>query len=187
MTEYTYTRRNLFEAPEYYHYAQCNQAGYLEAWRKSRRDFVGALVQARPTATGPAMDEAEPLEARLAGLAAEVGRTGSFSADAADVVNRLVHKYEVSRRLYQRYADDWRRLEGVPAAGLQTYLWFAELLILHCRHIPRDRQKLSTLLKVCDALASLDPAVYSAVQSRALEAILAAECELVDQLAREIR
>lgn len=184
MTEYVYTRRNLFEVPEYYHYAQCNQAGYLEAWRNSRRDFVGALIQARSDAAGPQVREAEPLEARLAGLTAEVGRTGAISDDAADVVHHLVHKYEVSRRLYQRYADDWRRLEGVPAAGLQTYLWFAELLILHCRHIPRDRQKLSTLLKVCDALASLDLATYSAAQSRALEAILAAESELVDQLAR---
>ena len=183
MTEYTYTRHNLFDAPEFYHYAQCNQADYLEAWRTSRRAFIAGLVGTRAAASKTPAAAVEVLEARLARQLDEVRIEDGFSAAAIDVVDHLVHKYEVSRRLYQDYAADWRRLAGVPVAGMASYLFFAELLVLHCRHLPLDRQKLSTLIKLCDALASLDPAMYTHRQSLILEDVLVAEDELVGQLA----
>ena len=183
MTDYPYTQRNLFEDPEHYHYAKCNAATYLRVWKKSRCDFIDRLVLARPAAAAPTIGEKEPLETYLAGLISEITFLDEFSTNTADAVQRLVQKYEVSRQLYQQYSLNWQRLDGVPTAGLQTYLNFAEILVLHCQYVPRDRQKLSTLLKVCDALTSLKPAVYSATQSLTLETILTSESELVELIA----
>jgi hypothetical protein len=172
--EYPYTGRNLFEAPEHYFYAGAKAAGYLAAWRECRDTFCRALMNAdappgpRPSSVAPAVS----LEKLLSAAAG--------APDEAETIEPYVRKYEVFKRLFAFYGPDGRRLSGSAPASLSTYVGFAEALLRLAR--AGSIKHLSTLLKLTDALTSVDPGSYSASEARHLRDVLSGERALVDSL-----
>lgn len=68
-------------------------------------------------------------------------------------VGRLVQRFEVSKKIYERYLPGFRKPEG-SSDDVRLY-WLLALALATYHIASRDLQSLSTLLKVSDLLCSL--------------------------------
>lgn len=187
MTEYPYGQRDLFAEPETYFFAKCHQRDYLAAWRASRDRFLTGLVApARQHAVGashrPALPGSFALAERLTVALEELRRGVMDTADFASAIEPFVVKYEVFKRLFEHYSADGKRDPGSPPASLATYVLFAQCLAALAQQTG-SLKHLSTLLKLCDALASQTPASFSAADAQALSNVIETERSLVERLA----
>ncbi len=183
---YPYAGRDLFAAPPSYSFAACAGADFLDGWRSSRLAARDALLarsaepaadRRRPRPPAGAIDLYDALEDLSEGLA-----NGRY--DIAHAIDRLapfVVKYEVFQRLFAWYGPDGRRHPESPPASPGAYVLFA-----HCLAEASDRagslKHLSTLLKVCDALASLGPDAFAPPEAGRLADVLDREFLLVKRV-----
>ena len=186
MTEYPYGQRDLFAEPETYFFAKCHQRDYLAAWRASRDRFLTGLVPERQHAGGASYQPALPggfaLAERLTVAFEELRRGVMDTADFASAIEPFVVKYEVFKRLFEHYSADGKRDPGSPPASLATYVLFARCLAALAQQTG-SLKHLSTLLKLCDALASQTSASFSTADAQALSEVIETERSLVERLA----
>jgi hypothetical protein len=95
--------------------------------------------------------------ALLLGLIA-TALSGSLSREAAAWLDRLVQRFEVTKKLYESYPAGFRA--GAGGYGAVRLYWLFALALCLFHESSRDLQYLSTLLKVCDLLCSIEPASY---------------------------
>lgn len=197
VAEYGHIERDLFAHPERYFYARCDNADFLRRWRDARARFRSALS----TAADSAGEAREP--ARQSSGAADRGESllelrtmledmlASFHGGAriddrvGNVLPALVAKFEVFRRLFDRYQPNLSRHRDAKPAGLDDYALFALCLAQAMQRTSR-LQYLSTLLKLNDALSSQDPGRFSATGRTALLTALTLEADAVDELERRL-
>jgi hypothetical protein len=183
---YAYGGRDLFAYPESYEYADCSAPAFLAAWRTARRrilleircaaidaDAAPGTLDTRDVPVG-----AVGLGELLSGL--KEGRvTGGLAlTDAKSVGDELVAKFEIYRRLHSAYDRDLRRMNGAELAGIADYISFGQVLVMFAR-LPRGAKYLSTLLKLADALASLDRTDWPVGCASAFADLIESEAELV--------
>jgi hypothetical protein len=155
------------------------------------------------SATGVGVEEA--VNATLAGFADSLAgfamdRTvttlalmhGLISAQLKDVeaddvriwLDRLIQRFEVTKKVYQTYLPGFRKGEG-PSTIIRLYLLFAAALCV--QYVRSHNVKyLSTLLKVCDLLCSVPEIVVKGhIPEDGLFGVLAAEVMSVELLAEE--
>ena len=112
---YPYAGRDLFAEPESYAYAKCDDARFLEEWKKSRMAAKLALVRRanqplegeRKTHTNAAAD-AITLSSLLEG---QISSNGDRipGENHATVLESFVAKFEVFGRLFAWYRNDGRQ------------------------------------------------------------------------------
>jgi hypothetical protein len=111
-------------------------------------------------------------------------RLGLHAGLTKEWLDRLVQRFEVSKKIYETYLPGFRKGEGT-GRSVRLYWLFAMAL---CLHYTRNQQLkfLSTLLKVCDLLCSLPQNLLAGyLSSRAMATILAVEIVSVKMLAEE--
>lgn len=69
-------------------------------------------------------------------------------------LDRLVQRFEVTKRLYEKYPTGFRK--GVGDFGCLRRYWMLGLALCICLADERSLRLLNTLLKVCDLLCSVD-------------------------------
>ncbi|MGC4406054.1 hypothetical protein [Methyloversatilis sp. MC4-4] len=171
---YPYAAENRLDAPHAYMYAPYGGQDFLAAYGADRRvrlaqhlqgascppqgDLKAALsAAARALASGPALGgfspadgvTLQPLLAALLGVLAD----GDVAA-ARPWLNRVVQRFEVSKKLYAAYAPGFRKGEG-EARDPARYVELALCLAL-AHALTGHLQYLSTQLKLVDLLLSLD-------------------------------
>lgn len=193
--EYRYQGRDLFTEPEEYNFASCAADAFLEGWKEHRMQARAALLnriageesaatQANATLSGDT--ECQPnagsmsLEALLTKIRGGLSlMPGEREFEEAHIVlNKLVTKFEVFRRLFSHYDGTLKRdPEAVPAA-IRHYVLFAETLVDHISKRGETRV-LSTLLKLTDAILSRGAEELSIQESKRLLHVLKAELTFV--------
>ena len=186
---YPYAGRDLFAEPESYAYAKCDDARFLEEWKKSRMAAKLALVRRanqplegeRKTHTNAAAD-AITLSSLLEG---QISSNGDRipGENHATVLESFVAKFEVFGRLFAWYRNDGRRHPDSPTADLATYIQFAERLS-EIAEASASLKHLSALLKLCDALTSQPAIRYRSEEAANLAALLDREASLVNGVAQ---
>lgn len=155
MIDYPYTDRDLLETREHYFYSTLQGPEFFDAWRDARRATldilpIGDVSRAkRPDATGypaPGQD-AIRTDALLDALEADPD---------AGWLERLVQRFEVTKRLYDSYDGRLRKPHG-DCRDLRPYARLAGLLAGDVA-ASGDLKHLSTLLKLNDLLCSQPPA-----------------------------
>ncbi|MBM3993201.1 MAG: hypothetical protein FJ303_03450 [Planctomycetes bacterium] len=106
------------------------------------------------------------------------------AADFASAIEPFVVKYEVFKRLFEHYSADGKRDPRSLPASLATYVLFAQCLAALAQRTG-SLKHLSTLLKLCDALASQSPASFSAADAQTLSNVIETERFLVERLAMQ--
>jgi methionyl-tRNA formyltransferase len=122
---YPYASGELLENRNTYFFSPFQGEAFLAAWRKSRDDAAADLSQPAAAFTGP--NQPAPtatehlLRQVLTDLALPVRRPS-----ALQVLDRLVQRFEVSKRIHGAYNDAWRPVDPTDYQRLAAYVLFAE-------------------------------------------------------------
>ena len=178
---YPYTGRDFFAEPESYEYAQCDSVNYLKEWRISRsKAEILFARRANELAEHDSTREPTEMPADAVSLHALLQRLIVVEPDRASAVQVLkeidpfIVKYEVFGRLFAWYRNDGRRHLKSPPAAFGTYLLFAQRLCEIIENIG-SLKHLSTLLKLCDALASQPTGRFEPKEARSIVDLLKRE------------
>ncbi len=182
--KYDYPDRNLFENPERYYYATCDHPGFLEAWRKSRKEARCRLLerskepQAAKTVAETAPESVTPpgaliLKDHLRKLKDSAGEHPSEPDSLEADLYPFIMKFEVHRRLFSHYGEDFKRHPDALPADMETYVLLAEVLGESASSFSGNKLRyLSTLLKLNDALTSVDVSEFNpGLAARVMNAI----------------
>ena len=178
---YPYAGRDLFAEPESYFYADCDDSGYLQGWKTSRDEARTRLVErvaAKPTTDDGSV--ADGLAATLDRCLDAVDRAPLVPPDVLATLGPFVVKFEVHRRLFTAYGPDGRRSVDAPVAGPAEYVRFAACLARIAEKTDRLKY-VSTLVKLMDALMTLQPERFSAHEAAWLVEIVDRERALVER------
>ena len=174
---YPYTGRDLFAEPESYAYAKCDGADFLDDWKTSRTAAMESLaVRAMESVTEVGTPHETP-PADAITLKSILQKAPKSVA----VLEPWIIKFEVFGRLFEWYRDDGRRHPDSSTARPATYILFAERLC-DIAEESGSLKFLSTLLKICDALASQPVTVFRPSEAGALSALFIRELSLVTTL-----
>lgn len=157
MSGYRYTERDLLETREHYHYSALEGPDFLARWRRARVEALEALpvglLQPGPVSGregAAALPDGAPIETDALLSALEARPDASW-------VDRLVQRFEVTKRLYERYDAALRRGTG-DHGDLRRYARLA-VLLTHGGGLHRRLPHLNALLKLNDLLLS-QPAAH---------------------------
>ena len=127
------------------------------------------------------MVSTEPLLRSL--LAVQLSRAEETGhADLRLWIDRVIQRFEVTKRLYEGYLPSFRKGQG-PHTEIRPYWLFGLVLSLACAEFGSVRY-LSTLLKVDDLLCSLPPnEVADAVPAGGMSVVIGTEVSVVLELA----
>jgi len=189
MTQYDYTRRDLLEVREDYFYSALQGPGFIVAYRADRRRVLDTLPESPvlEPGSGPAQTAAD----YPADTDARVQTDALLDALVADPDpvwrDRLVQRFEVTKRLYDSY-DMRMRAPAGSHTRLDRYAKLARILARDlARDVVRDLAQtpdlrlLNTLLKLNDLVCSQPPALYATVADD-LRYALGVELRAVAQL-----
>ena len=110
--------------------------------------------------------------------------TDAHDANTKVWLDRLVQRFEVTKKLYEFYPPGFRKGEGVSTSVRLYWLFALALCLFYARS--NEIKYLSTLLKVCDLLCSLpENLLQGYIPEYGLTAVLATEIVGVQLLAEK--
>jgi hypothetical protein len=173
---YGYAAGDLLEQRANYSYSRFQGVPFLDAWRAQR-----AALLAQPGVDQAAKQAAPaPTDLLLEALAADLER-GPQSAGAIQTLQRLLQRFEVTKRLHASYNEGWRPVDPGDYRHPERYLRFAEVLdqaYARTAHLPF----LNGLLKCMDTLSSL-AAELQHTQMQRLHVLVGRERGHIERLA----
>ncbi|RYY94837.1 MAG: hypothetical protein EOO24_23980 [Comamonadaceae bacterium] len=171
---YPYATGELLERPANYSYSRFGGVAFLDAWRAQRSGLsahAGSESAPAPRA---------PTDSLLEQLAQDLQRAAAAPAAIA-TLQRLLQRFEVTKRLHASYNERWRPVDPADYHGAARYLRFAEVLeqaYARDAHLPF----LNGLLKCMDTLSTL-AAELDRMQVQRLHALVTRERAHVERLA----
>ena len=184
---YPYAAGDLLENRNTYFYSAYEGRAFLDAWRRQRAAALRELSIDQP---GAATAEAGPpaatratdilLESIHHDLIANHARFGRYA-----LLDRLVQRFEVSKRLHGEYNENWRPVDTADYRSLERYVRFAEILDL-AYQAAGALPHLNALLKIVDTLTAMRTELNARQQAR-LRRVIIDEREHVDRLAARLR
>ncbi len=178
--DYPYSKGDRLEERNTYFYSQYHGAAFFPAWRASRNT---ALAQLPPALTVPLAVAGEHTS-DTAALLADLLQTAANEPNKRRLAERLLQRFEVSKRLYRRYDASFKPVADSGYDDLDLYLQFATLC-LHQAKQPGSLPFLNGLLKVVDSLISIHPRL-SPSQGAQLAWLIAAEQDWVARVATQV-
>jgi hypothetical protein len=147
MTEsvYPYSQGDRLNERNTYFYSEYRGPAFLDAWCASRNAALASLPGPLPLQLKAAMPQTTAYDA-----AQLLGELSSTRAEHA-LVDRLLQRFEVSKRIYRKYDQDLRAIRDSGYDDLDLYLLFAGLC-LQSQQRPAPLRFLNALLKVLDTL-----------------------------------
>lgn len=110
--------------------------------------------------------------------------TNAQNANTKVWLDRLVQRFEVTKKIYETYPPGFRKGEGVNTSVRLYWLFALALGLFYARS--NEIKYLSTLLKVCDLLCSLpEHLLQGHIAEHGLSAVLATEIVSVQLLAEK--
>lgn len=177
MSDYPYTSRDLLKQPEQYFYSALQGPAFLAGYLDARRTALDAISRF------PEEKKPTPL-ARYPEPGAKIIDTADLltaleAVPNTDWLDQLVQRFEVTKRLYERY--DWRVRKGQGATDdLSLYARLAAVLANASEGGYRLKY-LNTLLKLNDLLCSQTPEQQARV-SGAMRTALSGEIECLERM-----
>ncbi len=150
---YPYADRDLFVEPERYYYAKCQNESFFDAWLYSR-EAVRNKIKIYIADKNKVINESNKSN-MLCDMIDEIFHGMSNQLVTERKLDPLVKKFEVFRRLHINYDEEFKATNGSKLAGLTEYLKFCGLLIEYIERYG-SLKFLSTLLKLMDAICSVD-------------------------------
>lgn len=180
--DYPYSQGDRLEERNTYFYSQYHGAAFFPVWRASRQ---AALAQLPPAQRVPLPESGEQFESGqdTAALLADLLHRAADAPGKRRLAERLLQRFEVSKRLYRRYDDNFKAVADSGYADFELYLQFAALC-LHYADQPAALPFLNGLLKVLDSLISIQRQLNTA-QGAQLAWLIGAEGDWVARIAEQ--
>jgi len=181
--QYLYASGDLLDRPNTYFYSEYGGRAFLEAWRRQRSEEARGESETETTASGSEEDSAQAM-GQTDLLLESVYRRLRSQGDAEEissVLDRLVQRFEVTKRLHGEYGPNWRPVDPRDYRRMERYVRFAEVLHLAYQSTG-GLPYLNALLKVIDTLTASRPAL-NAQQLTRLRALIVHEQNHVNRLA----
>ncbi|ANN74227.1 hypothetical protein [Bordetella bronchialis] len=159
---YQYASGDLLEERNTYFYSSFQGQAFLDAWHGQRDAFLAlAPRQGGESRATAAITPTEMLLDRLhsALVAGEAG--GARLAE----LDRLVQRFEVTKRVHAQYNENWRPVDTDDYRALGPYVRLGEVLELAYGKV-RRLQYLNALLKCLDTLTALHERLDDAQMER---------------------
>lgn len=176
---YPYASGNLLEQRNTYFYSTYEGRAFLDAWRQQRDQALRELSDIAPT---EAKNSQAPLSAPTDILLESIH--GDLSAKRKVVesraLDRLVQRFEVSKRLHGEYDARWRPVDASDYRSLERYIRFAEILAAAYGQTG-SLPYLNAMLKVLDTLTSIHAALSGAQRGR-LRRVITQERDHIERL-----
>jgi methionyl-tRNA formyltransferase len=179
MTKYAYADGDLLEQRNTYFYSRYEGRAFLAAWRRQRAGVMALPAAGLPEGAPGSCPTDRLLDALRVALSARPADTG-----ARQTLDRLVQRFEVSKRLHGEYGADWRPVDPADYHTLERYLCFGEVLDLAWTAwaaLPY----LNALLKCLDTLTALAERLDAGQRLR-LESLIGREQMHVAVLAKRL-
>ncbi|MDC3316411.1 formyltransferase family protein [bacterium] len=148
---YPYATGDLLEKPNSYFYSIYHGEPLLEAWQVRRRESSVVSTQAHPDIL-PTATETDRLIKEL-----EEGLEKSSAEASATLMrlDRLVQRFEVTKRIFDAYTDEWRAVDRTRYYTAASYARFSAVL---CMAFEKTGYLiyLNALLKCNDILNAID-------------------------------
>lgn len=193
MNLYTYTFGNLLEKPNTYFYTEYHGLDFLEAWKSDRERVRAKLGNELP----PFKGKPDLFESLLAKIAARKSLDAHFIFDAVQgalagkkdhgntpelkrLINKLVQRFEVSKRWYPEYEASFRAKVKTVYDDLELYVRGAEIFdAAHAQF--GELPYLNALLKSIDTLCSIHEKL-NADQKGRLARLISRESHYINSL-----
>jgi methionyl-tRNA formyltransferase len=177
---YPYALGDLLESRNTYFYTPFLGKPFLQAWETQRVGILSA--KGTPEPGPPSVSARKPTDGLLDTLHEAISRDpGAGSWPALD---RLLQRFEVTKRIHGEYNDHWRPCDPADYAFLPRYLRFAEVLEL-AYEATSALPYLNGLLKCLDTLSALHATLQPDAKGR-LDDLIAKEREHVQKLCRRL-
>jgi methionyl-tRNA formyltransferase len=174
---YEYASGDLLENRNTYFYAAFHGEAFLDAWRHQRDAFLAGMPDcAAVLETQVAVSPTESLLDQV--YSAILAGKGDLQLYCLD---RLVQRFEVTKRMHKRYNDDWRPVDADDYRALGPYVRLAEVLELAYVRT-HGLQYFNALLKCLDTLTALRDRLDNAQVER-VKRLVRAERAHVERLA----
>ncbi|WP_298016967.1 hypothetical protein [uncultured Castellaniella sp.] len=182
---YPYASGDLLERRNTYFYTPFGGQDFLSSWRRQRTTALAACAASR--SAGGATEDSAPIVRTLRQIKEALRSPAPFTADARIALDRILQRFEVSKRLHDNYTAAWRPADPARYHGLERYLLLAEALA-QAAASTADLRYSNGLLKCVDTLTSdgMAPTIGQASGVR-LRNVLERERDLLDRIASGAR
>lgn len=179
---YKYIANNNLYEKQTYMYSEYKGMDFLKEYLDSRKVCLNSqenpgedvLVQYE-TLNNPVQQDLLKIVQKL--------NNGNCSKELMTYVNAYTKSFEVRKRLYSCYDDNWKPTTDAGFEDYESYLLFAECLLLAYRHT-ECLKYFSCLLKVDDTLLSIQEKLRDQLKKHCCR-IIQQEVNIFYQLARE--
>lgn len=141
---YPYARGDLLHDRNTYFYSAYHGEAFFDAWRGDRDAADGDKADGLSLDPTPTSELAQDLRARIA----QAG-----DADAWSTLDRLVQRFEVTKRVHHAYRDTWRAVDPSAFQSVPGYVNLADLLA-DAHEQSGKLTYLNCLLKLLDTVSS---------------------------------
>jgi hypothetical protein len=150
---YPYSHGDRLNDRNTYFYSEYHGPAFLEAWHASRSAALAALPAALPPQL-PAARAGQATEGyNTAELLTHLLQEQSKQSEHQPLLDRLLQRFEVSKRLYRQYDADFKAIRDSGYDDLNLYILFAAVCV-DSQKRPAAMRFLNALLKALDSLIS---------------------------------
>lgn len=175
------TGNNLYEKQTYM-YSEYRGLNFLRDYLASRYLYMD-VAKSTDESTLPyveAFDDA--VQQDLLDILQKL-KAGDYSTEVINAMNAYTKSFEVRKRIYSCYDNQWKPVENADFENYQSYLLFADCL-LHMYWYNKCLKYFSCLLKVDDTLLSVQDHLPGCLRGY-FSQIISRELDIFHQLLRE--
>lgn len=175
------TDNNLYEKQTYM-YSKYRGMDFLRDYLASRCNYIDAEGSADEDILPCVKTSDDVVERELIDILQKM-KAGDYSTEIVKAMNAYTKSFEVRKRIYSGYDNQWKPIEGIGFENYQNYLLFADCLLQMYWHT-KCLKYFSCLLKVDDTLLSLRGRLSERLQ-KSFRRIISLELDVFHQLIRE--
>ena len=151
--EYSYSRGDRLEDRNTYFYSEYLGEAFFPLWKESRSNARNSLPPPCQPAVGKAhVSTTESFE--TAALLGYLLNANPASPEQRKLAEKLLQRFEVSKRIYRRYNTEFRAVLESGYDDLELYILFTRMC-LHYSEQPEALPFLNALLKCIDTLIAI--------------------------------
>lgn len=175
------TDNNLYEKQTYM-YSEYRGMDFLRDYRASRCQYMDA-IKGTDESTLPCMEASDDAVQKDLSDILQKLKAGDYSTEVIYTMNAYTKSFEVRKRIYSCYDDNWKPVKNADFDNYKSYLLFADCL-LNIYQYNKCLKYFSCLLKVDDTLLSVQDHLPECLRGY-FSQIISRELDIFHQLLRE--
>ena len=168
---YKYITENNLYNKQTYMYSEYNGICFLKEYVASRQKYLNNFKSLKECITKDNEDESELTDVMQDLLHIKNAlKSDKWDKNIMDLLNAYTKTFEVRKRIYQEYDNNWKPTGIRNFEDYKIYLTFAECLLLSYQHTQRLKY-FSCLLKLDDVLLSVWDKIYISLKEKLYQII----------------